>query len=153
MVRVEFSPPDKPWSTNQDRSLNPYIRAERISIWKGRASLAWTSYVNKNGLDRGMPPSLIRIHIPFRQHRIRDPHNYCGTVVKAIVDGLVNAGAWEDDTPEFVEHISPILYKGDMVVIELHPKADARLPCEHGEYTFHVFGGGKSCDKFTVIEW
>lgn len=153
MIRVEFEPPDKPWSTNSDRSLHHHERANAIAVWKGRASLAWTSYVNSLGLDRHLGPALVRIHIPFPVNRRRDPHNYCGTVVKAIVDGLVNAGAWEDDTPEFVEHISPILYKGDMVIIELHPKAEARLPCEHGEYAFHIFGDGHSCNAFTVIEW
>jgi len=153
MIRVEFSAPDKPWSTNQDRNLNPYKRAEQISIWKGRTTLAWTSYCNREGVERIMPPSLVRVHIPFSQDRIRDPHNYCGTVVKAIVDGLVQAGAWEDDTPEFVEHISPILYKGDMVIIELHPKAEARLPCEHGEYVTHTYGKGITCGEYEVITW
>jgi hypothetical protein len=100
-----------------------------------------------------MGPALVRVHIPFPVDRRRDPHNYCGTVVKAIVDGLVNAGAWDDDTPEFVEHISPILYKGDMVIIELHEKADARLPCEHGEYVTHAYGKGTTCGEFTTIPW
>ncbi len=153
MIRVAYEPPDKPWSTNQDRNLAPYKRAEQIATWKERAILAWAQYCNSEGLDRGMPPSLVRIHIPFKMHRIRDPHNYCGTVVKAIVDGLVIAGAWEDDTPEFVEHISPIIYKGDMVVIELYPKADARLPCEHGEYVTHHYGRGITCDAFTTLVW
>jgi Holliday junction resolvase RusA-like endonuclease len=153
MIKVEFPPPDKPWSTNSDRSLHHYERAAAIAVWKGRASLAWTSYCNGLGLDRHMGPALVRVHIPFPVDRRRDPHNYCGTVVKAIVDGLVNAGAWDDDTPEFVEHISPILYKGDMVIIELHEKADARLPCEHGEYVTHAYGKGTTCGEFTTIPW
>lgn len=153
MIRIEYEPPDKPWSTNQDRNLAPYKRAEQIATWKERAILAWAQFCNSNGLDRHMGPALVRIHIPFKMDRIRDPHNYCGTVVKAIVDGLVIAGAWEDDTPEFVEHISPILYKGDMVIIELHPKADARLPCEHGEYMLHHYGVGSTCAKYTTISW
>ncbi len=153
MIQVQFEPPDKPWSTNQDRTLHHHARADIIAEWKGRASLAWFSYCNGKGLDPGMPPSLIRVHIPFRMDRVRDPHNYCGTVVKAIVDGLVHAGAWEDDTPEFVEHISPILYKGDMVIVELYPKTDARLPCEHGEYVSHVYAVGTTCNEYTTINW
>lgn len=153
MIQVQFEPPDKPWSTNQDRNLSPHKRADRIKTWKDRATYAWASYCNGMGLDRDYGPALIRVHIPFKMDRIRDPHNYCGTIVKAIVDGLVIAGAWEDDTPEFVEHISPILYKGDMVVIELHPKADARLPCEHGEYGFHVWGVGHTCNAFRTLVW
>lgn len=153
VIRVEFPPPDKPWSTNQDRNLSPHERAEKISYWKQRATLAWVSYCNGKGIDRHMGPALIRIHVPFKMNRIRDPHNYCGTVVKAIVDGLVLAGAWEDDTPEFVEHISPILYKGDDVIIELHPKANARLPCEHGQYVTHHYGKGTTCNGFTTLVW
>ena len=54
--------------------------------------------------------------------------------MKAVIDGLVYAGAWEDDTPEYVEHLSPALYKGDQVIVEMFPMAPARLPCEHGFY-------------------
>jgi len=50
------------------------------------------------------------VEIPFPQRRIRDPHNYCGTVVKAVIDGLVMGGAWPDDTPEYVGHLEPSLY-------------------------------------------
>jgi len=109
---VEFDPPGKPWSTNEDRTLNPYKRAERILDWKTAASLAWTSHCNRRRAGRGLGPSLIRIEIPFAVRRRRDPHNYCGTVGKAIIDGFVLAGAWPDDTPEFVEHLPPTLHVG-----------------------------------------
>jgi len=33
-------------------------------------------------------------------------------VVKAIVDGLVDAGCWPDDTAEFVEIRQPVLVVG-----------------------------------------
>lgn len=40
--------------------------------------------------------------LPFRTAGRRDAHNYTGTVVKAVVDGLVRAGIVPDDTPEWV---------------------------------------------------
>lgn len=56
----------------------------------------------------------IRVHvtIPFTEARRRDPHNYTGTVVKAIVDGLVLAKIVPDDTAEWVEVMDPTLVVG-----------------------------------------
>lgn len=40
--------------------------------------------------------------------RRRDPHNYFPTV-KPVVDGLIDAGLWPDDTPEWVTTTEPTL--------------------------------------------
>ena len=133
-MMFSFPPPDKPWSTNKDRTLNQYERAALISTWKGVAQVMYGGWCAKNAHTRALPPSLVRVHIPFTVNRRRDPHNYCGSVVKAIIDGMVNAGAWPDDTPNYVEHLSPVLYKGDEVKIEMFPMRSMRLPCEHGNY-------------------
>jgi Holliday junction resolvase RusA-like endonuclease len=98
---------------------------------------------------RALEPALVRVHIPFTQNRRRDPHNYCGTVVKAIIDGLVKAGAWEDDTPEYVEHLSPVLYKGDEVKVEIYPMRSVFIPCEHGNFNHCPYG----CKDATEITW
>lgn len=134
-MMVPMTPPSDPWSTNLDRSFSKFERAERIAEWKGAAKVAYTGWCNSNGVNRSLNPALVRIHIPFRVNRRRDPHNYCGTVVKAVIDGLVMAGAWKDDTPEYVVHIEPRLYKGDTVWIELHAKRPMRIACEHGLFT------------------
>jgi hypothetical protein len=150
-VIFTFSPPDKPWSTNEDRTLNKYTRADRIATWKGVTMVTYGSWCVREKHKRAREPSLVRVHIPFTLNRRRDPHNYCGTVVKAIIDGLVIAGAWKDDTPKYVEHLSPVLYKGDEVKVELFPMKPVRLPCEHGNYDWcncFATGGGP-----TVIEW
>jgi hypothetical protein len=60
-------------------------------------------------IERKRDPSVVMVEIPFNMVRTRDPHNYCGTVVKAIIDGLVLAGAWPDDTPDQVGHMEPFL--------------------------------------------
>lgn len=117
ITRFHFPAPDKVWSTNDDRNLHHYTRAERIKTWKGAARIHYANARGKAGT--AIPPALVRVHIPFKTDRRRDPHNYCGTVVKAIIDGLVLAGAWPDDTPEYVGHREPLLYKGAIVVVEL----------------------------------
>ena len=135
MYEISFAVPDKQWSTNQDRNLNPYARAERILTWKTTTHLAWASYCNRERIKRRVGNSLVQVEIPFRQNRRRDPHNYCGTVVKAIIDGLVLAGAWPDDTAEYVEHISPTLrVDAGPVVVRLFPRVPAHFACEHGEF-------------------
>jgi len=144
-----FPPPDKPWSTNQDRTLNPYTRADRIATWKGATMVTYKSWCVQNKRRRSLVPSLVRVHIPFAQNRRRDPHNYCGTVVKAIIDGLVNAGAWPDDTPEYVEHLSPVLYKGDEVKVELYTMRPVYIPCEHGNFDNCPYG----CEAAIKITW
>ena len=55
-------------------------------------------------------PSTVQVRLPFETKRERDGHNYTGTVVKAIVDGLVNGGLWPTDTPEWVTVADPELY-------------------------------------------
>lgn len=119
ILEFEFPAPTAPWSTNQDRNLNPYVRAERISEWKRSARLLFRQEVTRRRLALPLEPAIVQIRIPFKQVRRRDPHNYCGTVLKAIIDGLVKGGAWQDDTPEWVGHREPILYKGDMVDVVL----------------------------------
>ena len=51
MMRLEFPAPDKPWSTNQDRNLNPYVRAERIKNWKGVTRLVYWQAHSLKGLE------------------------------------------------------------------------------------------------------
>lgn len=123
--RLVFEAPAQAWSTNQDRNLNPYRRAENISLWKDRAFWAYrSSYAEKPNWE----PSIIMVTIPFTQRRRRDPHNYCGTVLKAIIDGLVRAGAWPDDTPEYIGHREPRLYKAaaqnQIVTVEWWPMTE-----------------------------
>lgn len=114
-----FSPPTKPWSTNQERNLHHYDRAELIREWHGATRLAFTSYRNRNGISVPLPRGVVQVTIPFNAKRRRDPHNYCGTVVKAVIDGLVSARAWPDDTPDYVGHRESILYVGDTVHVTI----------------------------------
>ncbi len=71
----------------------------------------------------GLPPSVVQIDIPFTQNRRRDPHNYCGTVLKAIIDGLVEINYWPDDTPEWVGHRESNLILGAIASIRFFDKS------------------------------
>lgn len=73
---------------------------------------------------RNIGPSIIRITLPFKEMRTRDPANYCGSTCKAIIDGLVLAGAWPDDNPLYVSHFEPLLVidKDLQVHIDIRPR-------------------------------
>lgn len=131
---VRMPRPSAAWSTNDDRNLNQYKRHDLVTVWKAITQLTWANYCNRRRMPRNLGESLIRVTIPFDTNRRRDPHNYCGTVVKAVIDGMVLAGAWTDDTHEYLEHLAPVLVvdkKGD-VVIDIFPRETAYIPCEHG---------------------
>jgi hypothetical protein len=66
-----------------------------------------------------LPPAIVQVVIPFAQKRKRDPHNYCGTVLKAIVDGLVEEGLWPDDNPEWIGHRESQMIIGNQGLIRL----------------------------------
>ena len=53
-----------------------------------------------------LPPSELHFEMEVPDKRRRDPHNYYPTI-KAIVDGLVDARLWPDDTPEWVHTNEP----------------------------------------------
>ena len=48
--------------------------------------------------------------------------NYVGSVVKATIDGLVDAGCWPDDTAEWVEIRQPLLVVGGPVIVATMPR-------------------------------
>ena len=110
---IRFPLPSAIWSTNDERKLHHYDRAERIKEWKTAVRYHYQRIYGRSP----QPPSVIQITIPVKDRRRRDPHNYCGTVLKAVIDGLVQAGAWPDDTPEYVGHREPILVVGAKHVV------------------------------------
>ena len=117
--RIKFPPPARPWSTNADRNLHPNARHALIQAWKGPTAMF--AGLELKRLKGNPQPLLVTVTIPFKDNRRRDPHNYCGTVVKAIIDGLVLAGIVPDDTPEWIGHREPKLVKGGDVIVDLEP--------------------------------
>lgn len=124
MIRLTLPVRPKPWSTNEDRNLHPHARHKRVAEWKDAAIVAY-----KQAKRAGLKPDgkvIVTVHIPFDQNRRRDPSNYCGTVMKAVIDGLVVAGMCPDDTPEWVGHREPVLVvdKKAMPVVVLDVDVD-----------------------------
>lgn len=85
-------------------------KAEKVANWRMAARYSTPR------TTRDLPPCTVHISLPVRDRRRRDPHNYYPTV-KAIVDGLVDAGVWPDDTPEWVTTIEPSLEIGGTHVV------------------------------------
>ena len=63
---------------------------------------------------------------PVVDRRRRDPHNFAPTL-KHVIDGLVDAGLWPDDTPEYVRTLEPALAvrRDRLVRISITPRATA----------------------------
>jgi hypothetical protein len=93
-------------------------RPTKVAWRDGVAWMAKGGRIPGLSIVRGKPCAL-RFVLPFEVERRRDPSNYVDTVVKWSVDGLVQAGVWEDDSPEFVEVMEPLLVKGKDVRIQV----------------------------------
>lgn len=102
IASIEFQQPAPLMSMN-DR---PHwaARARQVKTWRTAACAAADASPH-----RLLPPALVELHLPVPDSRRRDPMNYAPTM-KACVDGLVDAGVWPDDTPEFVRTLEPTLY-------------------------------------------
>ncbi len=114
---IQFTQPARLVSMN-DRD-HWRAKAKLTKAWRAAALRAvdhlhpGASPSNLSGQRLG--PSTVSIELPVRDRRRRDPHNYYPTV-KAIVDGLVDAGVWPDDTPEWITTTEPTLTTSALTV-------------------------------------
>lgn len=117
---LEFPAPARTPSINQVNGEHWARYYEDKKAWQGVAKLSL-----RLDASIGLPlsPSKVTVTIPFKQNRRRDPHNYVGTVVKWIIDGLVYACAWPDDTPEWVTVIEPVLVKDSELMVKVEIEA------------------------------
>lgn len=102
VIVIEFQAPAQLLSLN-DR-MHWAKRASLVAQWR---KAAWASAVGKGRLG----PSLVAVELPVFGNRRRDPHNFVPTI-KPIIDGLVDARLWPDDTPEWVATLEPMLVVG-----------------------------------------
>lgn len=120
-IVLEFEAPADPVSMN-DKDNRAFGRAKQA--WRDTAYYRWIEAhpgVGPKG-RRAPTPAVVRVTLPFASSRRRDPINFARTV-KHIVDGLVMAGAWPDDTPDYVTQELPTLVVGQLpVVVRLSPR-------------------------------
>ena len=108
-LTLSFEAPNPPLSINEANRMKHWAqKARRLKPWRECVTAAWE---DSDKAIKGMPCT-VQVILPFRTNQRRDPHNYTGTVVKALVDALVRAGAWPDDTPEWVNVLDPLCEVG-----------------------------------------
>ena len=84
-------------------------KAPITRVWRNAAHIAAVAASRGHGpAARAIAPGIVRCTFEVSGARRRDPHNYVATV-KPIVDGLVDAGLWPDDTPDWVRTVEPVL--------------------------------------------
>lgn len=126
MTSITFPRPTKALLSMNDRH-HWRRRASDVNAW--RTAAYRYGNIERNGNqpplpDYWAPPSLVVVTLDVPDRRRRDPINYT-PCIKALVDGLVSARWWRDDTPEYVTTCEPVLNvcKGPQWVrIELVPR-------------------------------
>lgn len=103
---MEFTAPAPPISMNEGDTWR--VRAA-AAAWHEAAYFHWCErFPSKGPTGRRFPEAEVFVSLGFPRGRRRDPINFAKTV-KHIVDGIKDAGAWEDDTLEFVTQHIPTL--------------------------------------------
>ena len=118
-VTLEFQQPSELLNMN-DRAPW-YVVRPRAKAWRNAAYWAAMQHIRP---PRGRGASLVELTLPVVDHRRRDPHNFAPTL-KHVVDGLVDAGIWPDDTPEWVRTLEPALdvLRDRLVRITITPRS------------------------------
>lgn len=125
---IRFVPPGDRISMNDRLHWRPLRRLTRL--WRQAAHTgALDAFPGRGPAGRCQGPCLVRVAFPVADPgRRRDPHNMAPTV-KAIVDGLVDAGVWPDDNERWVTVLDSRFYKPDgplpcaRVLVTLIPRA------------------------------
>jgi Holliday junction resolvase RusA-like endonuclease len=102
-IIITFRQPSPLMSMNDRTHWTAHARS--VKRWRSAARLAGAT---GDTPSRPLTPSTVTITLPVTDRRRRDPHNYFATV-KPIIDGLVDAGLWPDDTPAWVTTTEPAL--------------------------------------------
>lgn len=124
-VYLWFPPPHKVWSINE--RIHWAERSRRVRAWEHAAYMA----ARQDRISDLPGRWEVTLRLPFATLRRRDPHNYTGTVVKAVIDGLVRAKVWPDDTPEHVTVKDSEIYRPDTLLdqnvqVRLFPLVEVR---------------------------
>lgn len=105
---VRFDQPAPLLSMNQKQNME---QRRHEQTWRDAAYYAFVaSWPGVGPAGRVLPPCIVHTVLPVQQERRRDPSNFQATV-KRIVDGITRAGAWPDDTPDWVDQRNPSFYR------------------------------------------
>ena len=94
-------------SANQTR-VHWRVMAEHAKLWRAAAHWGAVNCLDGGPAARVLPPCDVRVTLPVIGKRRRDASNYHVTV-KPIIDGLVDAGVWPDDTAAWADVLQPVL--------------------------------------------
>jgi crossover junction endodeoxyribonuclease RusA len=87
-------------TVNKERSTHWSTRSSVVKAW--REAFAWLALTSKLPTNGSVGPCHIDA-VPLTARRSgRQDVGACLPVVKAAIDGLVDAGVWPDDTPDYV---------------------------------------------------
>jgi Holliday junction resolvase RusA-like endonuclease len=122
---LTFTAPTKPLSINESNRLHWAVRRKRLKDWHNLAIIAYKNMKKEDKEELKKYKIKIKVILTFPKNARRDPHNYIGTNVKAIIDGLIKAGLTEDDTQKYIEVIDPYITINDTneVIILLYKGA------------------------------
>lgn len=105
-LTLTFPAPADPLSMNEGDGR---AQGRAKQAWRDAAYFRWCEAHPGVGPEgRAFPPAEVFTLLTFPVRRTRDPVNFARTV-KAIVDGIRMAGAWPDDTDEYVTQHLPRL--------------------------------------------
>jgi hypothetical protein len=102
---INFTAPSRAISINEANKMHWANRRLHNIPWRETFRAAYRAA----NLQPVNVPIIVAVSIPFERNSRRDPHNYVGTVVKTLVDVLVNEGYIKDDTHEYVTILEPEL--------------------------------------------
>lgn len=119
---LRFPKPNNPLSINKANRMHWAAKKRELDPWRELAGYTWLGLKARERQAVQNKPCTVQVILPFRTAQRRDPHNYVGTVVKAVVDALVKAGAWPDDTPEWVTVLDPVCKIGGDVLVVLETR-------------------------------
>lgn len=116
-IELRFPAPTPPLSINGANRMHWAQKRKQLAPWKEAARLAWIEQGRGVAGEIDGQRVLVEVTLPFAKKARRDPHNYTGTVVKAIVDGLIAGGMKPDDHAGFVSVSDPRLIVGGFPVV------------------------------------
>jgi hypothetical protein len=111
---------ERPWTANAARSASHWtVVARKTAKWRS----AWRAIgIANHVIDIG--PCIITATPYLRDGRGRQDVAACFPAVKAAIDGLCDAGAWEDDDPRNVVELRfepPVRGQGDGLELRIEP--------------------------------